>query len=194
MPKLAFLLVLPLAAMVGTNIDAVNGHGLGWHSAHGVRPDARDIDFVRDTIGAAFVPEKWPAGGLDPAFWPRLRPLIWLHIIKLSLFIDAMAFWMSLVDLSRDRKSPRTRLLTVPALASLILGFSTAFGLPHSIPAPPLWLAAVWLAVTGATVWWRSKPFELTGQRVRPASRGRRRADDIVPIPGTRKARPSKRT
>jgi len=85
--------------------------------------------------------------------------------VRVSLFIDATAFWTSLVDLSRDRKSPRTRLLFVPAMASLILGFATAFGSPHSFPAPPLWLAAV-LAVTGAAVWWRSKPFELISQRV----------------------------
>jgi hypothetical protein len=160
-PKLIFLLLLPLAAMVGVRSDVLSYHGLALFSHHPKPANAADLASLGHLLGATFLPQTLPASGFDPALWTAVRPLIWLHILKVSLLIYAVVFWFAITEMARDRKWRRPGVWTVPATVSMILLVMTS-ALFHavSMPTPPLWLAGV-LAAAAVVTWWRAKPFDL---------------------------------
>ena len=72
---LSIMLLAPALALCFVNLAWIERGGiLGLFSPN--PPPADAIRYLREVLGATFMPDKWPAGGLPPELWAQLRPLL----------------------------------------------------------------------------------------------------------------------
>ena len=85
-------LAAPLVMTAYVDLDWINHEG--WSRWLFKSPHAHQstLAYLREIMGATFLPEKWPAGGLPPEVWPRLRPLLWLDLLRIEALLVAVLF------------------------------------------------------------------------------------------------------
>jgi hypothetical protein len=166
----AFFALLPLAVMIPfINREWFNHGGLLTGLFKLPPLHASTLAYMRDVLGATFLPEKWPAEGLSPELWLRVRPLLYMDTLRVALFIIASLFLRT--PLKFRTRDMRTRWVTLTLyLVTLIsaLRLSSNSSRPTSaLPVPPWWFAAL-LAVAAIAHWiW-------TARTTDTASEGRR--------------------
>ena len=154
---LLLVLVLPVVALPLINLDLINAGGvLGWmknpSSVH-----QSTIDFLREVLGATYLPEKWPTGGLTLDLWLRVRPLLYWDLLRCALLAVAFQFAMAPLRASRAGRVGGTWLgLAIYALA-VRNTFGAHFPLFKYLPIVPLWLAPLLAAAAFAHWSWRAR-------------------------------------
>lgn len=152
LPHLMLLLLAPATALCFLTLDWINHGGLLGLLMHLDGPHSEDVRYMREALGAVFLPEKWPAGGLTGDLWVRLRPLLCLDLLRTALLMLAMAFAIP-IDKGGEKLGGRSIALTNVVMGLAVLGAMirmTFFFAFKSVPMPPLWFAAVLAAATVA--------------------------------------------
>jgi hypothetical protein len=85
------VLVAPGIAFCLVDRHWIDHGGLGRLLEAG-SPNANDIRYLRDVLGATFMPDQWPADGLPLHLWARLRPLLYLDLSRMTLLSVAALF------------------------------------------------------------------------------------------------------
>lgn len=151
---LSMMLLAPALALCFVNLDWVERGGiLGLFSPDPPKADA--IRYLREVLGATFMPDKWPAGGLPPDLWAQLRPLLYLDILRAALLIVALLFGMAVIRRAEARPGFEAALFPNLALLGIVFAIITRdAGLSAKLPVAPLWFVAlVALAAIGHWAW-----------------------------------------
>jgi len=116
-------------------------------------PNDDTIGHLREVLGATFLPEKWPAGGLSIDLWLRLRPLLYMDLLRSALLFLTLVFAaVPFVATVRGEKlRPPLNIVLVLLVVASALRLDRML---TSLPIPPLWFAAL-LAVVAIADWWR---------------------------------------
>jgi hypothetical protein len=154
-PLLIVLLAPAIAACLVNrelfDVGGVLGRVVGRHA-----PIADDIGYLRDVLGATFIPEKWPAGGLPVELWARLRPLLYMDLARTTCV--TLTVFFAVAPFQRTRSADRPpRLNVVLGLVALatVLRLSLAAAALRPLPVPPLWFTAL-LATVSIVAWVRN--------------------------------------
>jgi hypothetical protein len=154
------LLMLPCLSLEWMNGGGLPGR-LIKHTVFG-RPST---GYLRDVLGATFLPEKWPAGGLSPEQWSRVRPLLWLDLLRTALFTVASLFVRATFPLPGDDKT-RTPIPRVDLVLFLLIGVCVMLFSTHRLFVnwlPSWWFAAILAAVAVARWLWKVRGAPATG-------------------------------
>jgi hypothetical protein len=149
----AMALVMPAIAIAQIDLDWINAGGFidRWLSKPGYAHQST-LDYLRDAVGATFLPEKWPAGGLTTAMWAQLRPLLWLDLLRLALLTLA-----SLLCRPSGLSYATQRLGLATSMPLMFVTFACALRLSSGpevlgpLPVPPLWFVALLFAAAVAS-------------------------------------------
>jgi hypothetical protein len=102
-------LLIPLLAAAAA-LCAVNPHWVDIGGPFGIwkphPPRAAHIRYMREVLGATFLPDQWPAGGLPHHLWVQLRPLLYVDVLRLTLLMVAVFF---AVPIPKAGENPRRR-------------------------------------------------------------------------------------
>ena len=142
---LLVVLIWPATAACLINRHLVDhGGALGWLLGH-ASPREDEIRFLREILGATFLPEKWPVGGLPVDLWQRLRPLLVLDRVRTTLLVLTLVFGVApLAGRARDKRPPVLNIL----LMVVVIGAAIRLdGVATQLPIPPLWLSALSAAI-----------------------------------------------
>jgi hypothetical protein len=156
LPPLALALLAPIAALCFVNLEWFNHAGLIGLFKHQTLT-ADDLRYLREVLGATFMPEKWPAEGLSTDLWGRLRPFLYVDVLRTALLIAALFFAF---PIAKAGEKARPRSLSPGNVAILLVAFGTMlrvglFRLYPGLPMPRLWFLAL-LATVSITHWvWR---------------------------------------
>jgi hypothetical protein len=167
---LAALLMLPCLSL-----DWINGGGLPGrlfrHPPFFTKPS---MEFLRG-LGATFLPKEWPAGGLSAADWARVRPLLWVDILRAILFVIAGLFATATQPIAtgnRRQQAPIGMLIFMMIMFSAARIWAGDVSLLARIPIPTWWFAGL-LAIAAFAYWRhrvrRAHSLVLTGGDVAPA-------------------------
>jgi hypothetical protein len=171
-PALAIALVVPATALCFISLDWFNHDGLVGlitRRAHMFR--AQELAYLRHVLGATFLPEKWPAGGVSMDVWARLRPLLYLDLLRSSILIVAMLF---AVPLRKVGERAGRQSLQATNVLLMLAGMATLFcnslsSLSPRVPVPRLWFLALLACVSIAQFAWKvrviNSPGKPTGAR-----------------------------
>jgi len=166
-PVLFVALVVPATAVWFVNFDWFNHDGLlGLISRRAQVLRAMDIAYLRHVLGATFLPEKWPAGGISLDLWARLRPLLYLDILRTSILSVAMLF---AVPLRKVGERPGRQSLQVTNLVLMLAVFGTVFcnqlsPVSPRMPVPRLWFLALLACVSIAHFAWKVRVINSPGK------------------------------
>ncbi|MEO5768359.1 MAG: hypothetical protein ABIS92_08400 [Polyangia bacterium] len=116
--------------------------------SHGVRP-AETLHFLRQTVGATFLPTRLPSAGLPAESWPGLRALLQQHVVRVALLCIALAYSIAGTSLGWSFRTEwgwrpwGWRVLLVPCTLAGVLPCLPRIGnWRFPWPPAPLWLAA----------------------------------------------------
>jgi hypothetical protein len=138
-------LVVPTLMTAIVDLDRINNVSIfGWFLKVD-DPHADLLRYLRKTLGATFLPEKWPAAGLTDEMWLRVRPLVWLDLLRMTTIIVATRFAQGRVR--------GVGLETVSLVISIVPMFATLPGMIGG-PAAPLWFTALLAAIAIALWGW----------------------------------------
>ena len=167
LPPLFLALLAPVVALFFVDLDWFNRGGLfGLFKRHA--PTQDEIRYLREVLGATFLPEKWPAGGLSHDLWIRLRPLLYLDVLRGTLLIVAMLFAFPVRKAGersgRQSFPPGNVAVLMACFATVMwIGFSPG---SSSFPVLRLWHLALLACVSVAHWLWRVRviaaPFRAT--------------------------------
>ena len=155
LPAMLIPLVVPATAACFVNLDWINHCGLlGLFKR--VAPNASDVAYLRDVLGATFLPEKWPEAGLAPELWARLRPLLYVDALRAALVIVAILF---AVPIRKVGEVPGRPSVPVTNIVILLIVFASMVPLDlvpmmKRLPLHRLWFLAL-LAAAAVTNWIR---------------------------------------
>jgi len=154
---LLIALSLPALALALVDRDWINRGGLFFKP-----PFASTLEYLRVVLGATFLPEKWPPGGLTVEMWQKLRPLLYMDVLRMTCLILASLFSKAGVNrgASKNRgpvSSVNMALMIITFVCGMRLslpgGGGSFFG---SLPMPSVWFAAL-LAVVTIVSWDRHR-------------------------------------
>ena len=156
---LLLALSLPALGLSFLSQDWFESGGLFGHVFKHRPPSEDDVRYMREILGATFLPANWPTGGLPAALWVQLRPLLLLDALRTALLLIGMVFGLS--PLSRaDEKPSLGSLQVAPGVAFLIIfvlfarvTFLATFA---KWPVPRLWFLALLAAVAMAHWSWKA--------------------------------------
>ncbi|HXU06106.1 MAG TPA: hypothetical protein VN903_34365 [Polyangia bacterium] len=147
---LLIALVVPVVMIASTDLDAINNGNLIGRLLDTMPSHDTTLAYLRDALGATFLPEKWPDGGLTQETWLRLRPLLWFDFLRAVAIIVAAMFSAALAGSGRFFTY---LLFQLPALAAAIR--LSMPGVIDRLPVPPLWFTALLAALAIANFAWR---------------------------------------
>ena len=84
MIPLFIALVVPTLMLSFVDLDWINHDGLAGRLFNWPRPHESTLSYLRDIVGATFLPETWPPAGLSADMWQRLRPLIYWEQVRVT--------------------------------------------------------------------------------------------------------------
>jgi hypothetical protein len=148
------------------SLDWMNGGGLVGRLLNLPFLSQPHIGYLRDVLGATFLPEKWPVEGLSQELWTRVRPLLWLDLFRATLFAVAGLFVRATIPLvGGDGKLTRP-VSPVSFVLLLLVGVGALrLGTGQSLFSwvPPWWAAATLAAVAIAYWLWQIRVSKPTG-------------------------------
>jgi len=159
-PALLIVLLVPATALCFVNLDWFNHGGLlGLFSRRHGAPTAQDIGYLRHVLGATFLPEAWPEGGLSGDLWARLRPLLYLDILRTFILMIAVLFAVPIRKVGERYGHQKVQVMSLVILlaafsAMLCNGFAS---LSRRVPVPPLWCLALLACVSIAHFVWKAR-------------------------------------
>ena len=123
--------------------------------SRGPPPREDVVAYLRGVLGATFLPEKWPAGGLPVELWVRLRPLLYLDILRSALLMLTLGLALApyISSGAKDRPPVSIALALLAFAAAMRLGMTWT----RSLPVPPLWFAALLAALAIGDSWRRAR-------------------------------------
>jgi hypothetical protein len=159
---LLLMIAVPESMMAYVDIDWINHDGLLGRLFRSPIHDST-LTYLRDVVGATFLPEKWPAGGLSHDLWPRLRPLLWLDLLRVVCIQLAYLFGAAHLTGGSGRALSGVTLLGFAIQMVALLGAIASLIPNRFVPVPPLWFAALLAAVAIATFAWRVRAVNAPG-------------------------------
>ncbi|HEY7374979.1 MAG TPA: hypothetical protein VIF57_22645, partial [Polyangia bacterium] len=149
-----FLLLAPLTALCFVNLHWIERGGLFGHP-----PSTDAIRYMREVLGATFLPDTWPRAGLPQHLWAQLRPLLYLDVLRVTLVILSILFIFPIrqsVVGSNDRPVPVGSVLIflVAVWVMARVHFLDAFA---AWPMPRLPFFALLAGVSIAHFWWLAR-------------------------------------
>jgi hypothetical protein len=90
-PLLA-VVVPPTLALLFVDANSINTGGLVGRLFPSWPKHGQDLAYLRDIVGATFLPDTWPPGGLTPEMWTRVRPLLWIDHARVTTIVVAALF------------------------------------------------------------------------------------------------------
>lgn len=154
-------LLVPLLITVGFSVLMLPCFSLAWINGGGLpgrlfahvpffaRPNT---DFLRG-LGATFLPEKWPAGGLSAEDWARVRPLLGLDLLRANLFSIAALFSIATLPIATGNRKQVPSLGMLMFMTILLCSFRIQAGGLIRFAMPTWWFAG--LLAIAAVVHWR---------------------------------------
>jgi len=159
------MIAVPVSMMAYVDIDWINHDGLVGRLFRSPIHDST-LAYLRNVVGATFLPEKWPAGGLSADLWPRLRPLLWLELLRVVVFMFAFVLGGAHLAGVGRRGTAATLLGFAIHITVLLAALASLFPERYAW-ATRLWFGALVAAVAIANFAWRvrivSAPDAATG-------------------------------
>jgi hypothetical protein len=159
-PLLA-VLILPAAGLCFTNQGWLESGGLIGRLIGKPRPPSEDeIRYMREILGATFLPAKWPAAGLPADLWAQLRPLMFVDVLRTALLVVMMLFGLAPLPKAGEKSNAGS------ALAATLLGLAVVLAVFFRVdfvekfagwPVPRVWFLALLAAASVAQWSWRAR-------------------------------------
>lgn len=142
LPAIVLVVLPPLSMLLTVQEEWFIGPtALGFTSG-----GANKLSYLREILGATFLPASLPAGGMPAEIWPALPPLLVRHAFRLALLSLALLFSLAGQAMASARRTDGRALwpgwlssLLVSAMLVPCLDAARSWRIPWA--PPPLWLA-----------------------------------------------------
>jgi hypothetical protein len=164
LPWTLIILLLPAVTLFKVPVDALSASLQSRDPGFGFTHRAQ-VTYLREIIGATWLPAPATRGLISPEIWARLRPLLYLHVLRLAILMLALLFAMTGATIAASWKATGagrwSRVVLILATAGAALPCVDLARVWHvRWPTAPLWLSvALFFAAVASMfpVWGRPR-------------------------------------